>query len=141
MPLTNSEIKIGIVAYLDVAKLNSDAAVTKPSSLATRNGPFVCFATKGQVSAWVEISTQHREERLEIKREWRKGGAGAWLTDKQYVNDGSSSYVGPKGSFVLASVGVDKFNAATRPRVATDGIKAVLEEVTSRGGPLIAGGT
>jgi hypothetical protein len=141
MPLTNAEIKVGIVAYLDVEALNSDSSVTKPSSLATRNGPFVCFATKGQESAWVEISTQYREERLEIEKAWRKGGAGAWLSEKQYVNDGSSSYVGPKMSFVAASVGVDKFTATTRPRVSPDGTKAILEEVTSRGGPIITAGT
>ncbi len=137
MSLTNAEIKAGVVAYFDVAKLNADPAVSKPQSLATRNGPFVCFATNDQSSAWVEVSTQYRDERLPIKDEWRKSGSGAWKTKPQYFNDGKSSYADPKASFVAAAVGVDNFTAANRPRVTDDGVAAILAEVIVRDGPLI----
>ena len=134
MALSSAQIRPGIVAYLDAAALNADAAVVKPVSPTTRNGPFLCFARSGQMSGWAPISTQHRDERLLISQEWRVSGGGSWQQDDQYLNDGSTTYVGPNASFIAAATATDKFDAATRPRVLPAGVTAVVGEIQARGG-------
>jgi len=140
MPLTSAQIKVGVVAYLEVGVLHADNQIKQPPSPAPRDGPFVCFATSGQLSAWTEISTQAKDGRLELKAEWRKSGAGSWLTDAQYINDGRTTYIGPKSSFVAASQSKDKFQAQSRPRVTLEGVAAVVQAVRARGGNTLEAG-
>lgn len=134
MPIAISEIVPGAVAYFDVTILNRDPTVTKPASVTTRSGPFLCFAVNGDVSGWAPISTQWNKDRVLIERAWRSGGSDKWLAEDQYLNDGSTTYVGPHAAFVTASQTQDKKTPATRPRVEADGIAAVIEEVRRRGG-------
>jgi len=134
MALTLKEVQPGIVAYFDVSVLNGSQTVRKPASPTSRNGPFVCFAVVGDCSAWAPISKEYRSERVEIKKQWRLAGGGAWKKSDQYLNDGSTTYVGPSKAFVEAAAVVDTYNASGRPRVAPDGVAAIIAEVRSRNG-------
>jgi hypothetical protein len=134
MPLSAAEIRPGVVAYLNAASLNIDPAVSRPQSPTPRNGPFLCFAVNGSNTGWTPISNQVRAERLLIEPAWRLGGGDAWQHTDQYLNDGATTYIGPKASFVTAAATTDKYNAQGRPRVSAAGVAAVLQEVQAQGG-------
>lgn len=136
MVLTLPEIVPGVVAYFDHKALNGDPHVVKPASPATHSGPFLCFAVTKDATGWASITNEQREDakRIEIKKEWRSGGMGKWLSEGQFLNDGSTTYVGPNASFVTASRVQDRVSARQRPRVLKEGIDAVLAEITRRGG-------
>jgi hypothetical protein len=134
MPITIAEIVPGAVAYFDVDVLNGDPTVTQPASETTRSGPFLCFAVNGNTSGWAAVSTRWNKDRIRIERAWRSGGADKWLAEDQYLNDGSTTYVGPHDAFVAASRIQDKKTPATRPRVEPDGVAVVAAEVQRRGG-------
>jgi hypothetical protein len=134
MPITTAEIRPGIVAYLSATALNADITVQQPVNPTTRNGPFLCFAVNGDQTGWAPITGQHRVDRLEILAHWRTGGTPAWLQTDQYLNDGDTTYVGSKASFVAASQATDTLTMANRPKVTRQGVAAVLAEVRAKGG-------
>jgi hypothetical protein len=134
MPLKLNEIVPGIVAYFDVSLLNRHSDLKQPASPTPRDGPFVCFAAVDGASAWAPISQQYRPERLLIKRAWRLGGNGAWISEEQYLNDGRTTYVGASQVFVEAAMRIDKCSAPNRPQVAPEGVAAIIAEVHKRRG-------
>jgi hypothetical protein len=132
-------IRVGIVAEFDVAILNDDAEVDKPASPATRDGPFLCVESAGDLSVWVEITTQQnrQRQRFPIERRWRSGGTWPWLNKDQYLNDGATTYRGPAHSFQSAAneTGRDRYGGQQRrPQVSPEGVQAVREEIERCGG-------
>ena len=136
MALSLNEIVPGVVAYFDHKALNTGPGVVKPASPATISGPFLCFAVGKDTSGWAPLTTEQREDdrRIEIRKEWRSGGMGKWLTEAQFLSDGSTTYVGPNAAFVSASTIQDRVSTQQRPRVLKAGVDAVLAEIKTRGG-------
>lgn len=73
----------------------------EPSDLPDESRPFVCVGHRNGISQWAEITTESREERLEIAENWRTWQDGdsahkptaRWKRDIQYIN--SAVFEGP----------------------------------------------
>lgn len=125
----------GIVLDLDVDCLNRDNGVQKPNFPTDRSGPFLCYCVVGEKSCWAPLTTQHRDERLELKLEWRRCNAAksTWLTRRQFLNDGRTVYCGLSSVFCKAA-SVDKISNGLLRCVTSDGIAAVRVEIERRRG-------
>lgn len=138
MPLTEAEITPGVVAFFSVQALNSDNQIIKPTAPTTRNGPFVCFETNNNNSAWTPLTKIPREERLEIKKEWRLGGSRSWQTTVHYLNDGATTYTGTNKAFVAAATSADTYEPEKRRYIATDGVEEIRTRIKIRGGSFLS---
>jgi hypothetical protein len=142
MPLAPEEIAPGAVAYFRVTVLNADEQLVRPEHRTPRDGPFLCFQSDGEWSAWTPLTTQgppERPERLKIRDEWKLHGSSEWQKTAQYLTDGRNSYVGPDASFVAAAAHELTFTAPVRrPCVTADGVDAVVQEVRARGGATLS---
>lgn len=137
MPLLDSEIQAGCVAYFDITTLNADTRVSRPRCPTTRPSPFVCFESANDRSAWAPITTQFRKERLFLDPLWRVGGSKQWRTDHLYLNDGACTYVGTNAAFVDSAATETPFMKISRPRLTADGVAAVVAEVRQRRGTML----
>lgn len=142
--LTNDEIRLGLVAYLEEDVLRSSMAVTWYEGKGWTHGeperrPFVCFELNEGQCKWAPVTTQARTgggtgyRRVELLREWRSGGDKAcydnqWIGKHQYLMDGAKYFVGPIAVFIDASKN-ECSSPATRALLNNDGIKAIRAEV------------
>jgi hypothetical protein len=133
MSLHEREIREGVVAYFDPAKLNSDPRIQSTNE-AEKQRPYVCFCVSKGRSAWAPLTSRHRPERIEIRPAWRFGGTSAWKKQSYYLNDGKNTCVGDNQAFVDAASQTDKYKPETRQKVAAEGIAAIKAEVKSRHG-------
>jgi len=138
MPLTFREVRAGVIAYLDYLILREHPEVDHGDSNINRDGPFLCVQVYQERSCWIPITTQFREERLLIKREWRSGGSPKFRSAELYVNDGLNTFVGPTSAFVEAGQAEIRFTTHQRPSVSAAGLAAVIAEIHKQGGPLAA---
>ena len=127
--LAPNELQAGLVAHLDQTMLTNDPAVldTYPQR-DTELRPFVCVAVDGDTSTWAPLTSTFRRERLRIEDAWRTGGIDMWRDRVCFLNDGANTYSGPNTSFMAASV-QELTDAATRSRMALDGVEAVVAEI------------
>lgn len=138
MPLQQTEIQPGVVAYFDAAALNADPDVSASGDPVTRTGAgnqFVCYRVDGDTSWWAPTTTQHRSERLQIDPAWVTFGNARLQAGDVYLQDGKNTYMGPSEPFVCAAAGEMSF-ARGRPVLNDDGIQAVIRVVRERGGQL-----
>ena len=127
-----SEIKVGLVSYLDQTMLSKDKRVldTYPQEY-TEIRPFVCVAVNLPKSTWVPLSSTSRPERIQIKAEWRLGGIPMWRDRECYINDGANVYIGFNGAFVDASTN-EQTDSKTRSQMLDEGVTAVLAEIENQ---------
>ncbi len=138
--MKESDIFVGVVAYMDVETLNNDPRIEVPVSPVPRNGPFVCIRMIGRTSVWAHlVGRQPRYDyRLEIPTKWRFGGTDLWRTSPGcFLGDGATTYTGPNEAFVHAARG-DKYYIGRRiytpPRISMEGVQAILGVVAMRTG-------
>lgn len=134
LPLVESDVRPGAVAYFGVAVLHRLDDVAQPRFPTTRDGPFVCFAARARRSAWSPLTTQSRPDRIRIPNAEVSGGVAYWKEKDLFLNDGATTYVGPNESFIRASQGVDDYPAAARPQFSAKALAAVRVAVARRGG-------
>ena len=126
------EIEPGLVAFMDPAVFAADGRVSHTKDPPTsRRGPFVCVSVDHEISEWMPITTEARQERLAIRREWRTGGHPQWLGDSQYLNDGANVWRGPLDAFVEASR-QDLTERANRAWVSIDGLAEIHAEAEAQ---------
>ncbi|HEX8988151.1 MAG TPA: hypothetical protein VF816_09320 [Rhodocyclaceae bacterium] len=136
--LRDNEIAVGIVAYFDPNILtNPGMGITPSNSQLNRAGPFVCVQIEGTQSAWCEITSAYRPERVEILPEWRRGGSWNWNNNAQYINDCRTPYLGPTASFIQAAAAEIDFTTCARPSVTQEGIQVILTQIQLLGGQLL----
>ncbi len=138
MPLTEAEIKLGAIAYFDVAVLNPDAAVTKsgdPVQRSASGNQFVCYKVENSQSYWAPLTGTERIERLRIQPQWVAKSYGALAAGKVFLQDGKNTYHGPNNSFLAAAQAEQPFFKG-RPCVLPPGLEAITSVVASRGGAL-----
>lgn len=136
MPLLRYEIRTGVVAILDSARLcESDEISYSGLNPEFRVGPFVCLQTNAEQSAWLSLTTRHdcHYQRLELKPEWRLDGSDLWRSRAQFVNDVRHVFVGPTRIFLFAGEKEYSYRIHKRPRISAVGVKAILEEMDKYG--------
>ncbi|MFA7332445.1 MAG: hypothetical protein WC326_15355 [Candidatus Delongbacteria bacterium] len=104
MPVTEAEIQVGLVVYLDQQRLQGRRDVW--ATLGSRRikvRPHVCVAVEGDLSAWTPLTSRWRSERLAISAGWRVGGDRAWRGGRSYLYDGACVVVGPRAAMAEAS--------------------------------------
>lgn len=136
MTLAEDEIEPGAVAYFEADAISRDDRVDKPVP-PSRTGPCVCVQAANGRSVWSPLTTQFRKERLLIAQPWRLEGSQKWQNDNIYLNDGANTYVGPDQAFVDAAKDETPFTVINRPRIADDGVKAIIKEIEKRHGKLL----
>lgn len=125
MSLELGDFVAGTIGYLEHQKLNNDARVSKPPSLVTRTGPFVCISASSSESTWIELTTKQsagRRRRFELQPEWILNKYGLWLASRVFVNE--SVYSGRNEAFMEASQAEWEFSRG-RPRLTTGGLYAL----------------
>lgn len=137
MPLTESEVVVGNVAYFDHEVLIREPEIDRDDDNINRPGPFVCVQVKDSDSVWCAITTEWKFKRLMIEPAWRTGGTPKWRSDPQYLNDGLSTYLGSTKAFLRAAAAERSFAPFVRPGISAAGIVAILEEIERQGGPLL----
>ena len=138
MPLLRYEIRTGVVAILDPARLcESDAISYSGLNQEFREGPFVCLLTNGEQSAWLSLTTRHGcgFQRLELKPEWKLDGSDLWRSKPQFVTDVRYAFVGPNRIFMFAGEKEYSYRIHKRPRISALGVEAILEEMDKYGMP------
>jgi hypothetical protein len=140
MPLLETEIAPGVVAYFDHELLLREPEVERNDDAIDRPGPFVCIQVEGARSVWCAITSRHRPERLPIASSWREAGGPSWRVGDAFLVDGLNTYVGPSAAFVRAAAAERPFYPHLRPRISTEGIAAIIEEVRRQGGPVLVAG-
>jgi hypothetical protein len=132
-PIEPDEVQPGLVAFLNVDVLAADDRVvnTKDPRRGIRAGPFICLSARDEVSQWTQITTEERQERVEIRPDWRRGGHPQWLRDPQYLQDGANVWRGPLEVFVAASH-EELTDQTTRAWVTEEGLRAIVEEVVAQ---------
>ena len=83
---------------------------------------------------WSNLTTIFRQERLYIDRSWRIDGSQKWRNGDQYLSDGAATYKGSNEAFVNAASGETPFTTIDRPKVTTQGVQKILDEIQERGG-------
>jgi len=127
--LAPGEVRPGLVAHLDQTRLTNDASVLdRHPQRDTEPRPFVCVCVNGGQSTWAPLTSTFRRERLKIEAAWRTGGIDMWRDRVCYLNDGANTYSGPDSSFLAASA-EELTDAATRSRMAAEGVAAVKAEI------------
>ena len=137
MALRLEDIFVGAVAYFDDQLLLAEVEIDGGGTTLDRPGPFACVQVKGSSSVWIPITGESRLERLLIKAEWRQHGSDKWKEDDQFVNDGLNTFLGPNDAFVRAGAKESPFKMYRRPRISSEGVVAILEEIDKQGGPLL----
>jgi hypothetical protein len=136
MPLMLNEIVPGAVAILDPRLLLEQPDVKHSSDdIPFRSGPFLCVQVKDGSSAWLNITTKkdRRGLRLELLTEWRLDGSKIWRSGPQYIHDVRKPFVGPNEAFVIAGANERHHRSHRRPRVAPEGVAAVVAEMQKYG--------
>lgn len=138
--MRESDIFVGVVAYMDVGILNRDPRVLKPESEVPRNGPFLCLRVVGTGGLWAPLVGRQlgNGKRLEIPPEWRSAGTDIWRSAPNcFLGDGATTYYGPHTSFARAAH-IDQYYRGSRkyapPRISMEGVQAVRAVVQKRGG-------
>jgi len=144
-PLTEAEVQVGLVAYLDEQPLRNHPDVRWFNGRGSYHGPpavrpFVCSAVDAGSCQWTpltrEESTGSGYGRARILPAWKSGGTSAchgneWLAEDSYLVDGANIYEGPVEPFVLASH-AECTSPATRARVNADGTRRIEAEVAKQ---------
>ena len=117
--LTEAEMVVGVVAYLDPAMLDADPMVLAPASPTEGRRPFVCIGRAGKLSAWMALTSQAGPNRshLAIPTAVRRRGRGVWRTGPSFANKVFATYIGPHASFIGAAAHEDDFDAEDRPGI------------------------
>ncbi|MDP1587179.1 MAG: hypothetical protein Q8M07_05525 [Prosthecobacter sp.] len=132
MQLTEAEIAVGLVAYLDEAVLYQDPRIFCTSPQPSREvRPFICFRVEDGVSQWTPVTTQFKAFRLFLEPAWRWGGGRAWRQERCYLTDGANVYIGPHAAFCTASE-AENSRPRERAHLSADGVAAVLAVVEQR---------
>ena len=145
--LDSSEIRPGIVAYLEESVLRSSDKVAWFCGKGSAHGPperrpFLCVSAQNHECTWVPITTEPKSgagyKRLKLISTWRSGGDDAcfgnqWIKLNQYLVDGANMYSGHFSEFIDASV-----NECTTPKsrslLSNKGIASVLAEIKRQEG-------
>ena len=105
MPLSETEIVPGAIAYFDANMLNDDTRVTKfgdPVARAGSGNQFVCYKVAGDRSFWAPLTATWRKERLRIEAAWVTTGYDPLAVGDVFLQDGKNTYVGPHEAFVVS---------------------------------------
>ena len=132
MALGIDDVRPGIVAYMSAKLLYEDLSVVRdPFINDFKEGrPYLCVSVTGDTSVWLPITTQDPfGGRLLLRREWRFGGSGRWLSGSHYIQALTRTFSGPTASFVAASQPCDVVPRWNRPRLSQAGLDAVLDAI------------
>ena len=139
MPLTDSEVLVGVVAYFTIDALRAEPAIERRGgSPDAKPRPFVCYAISPDGKTfWTPLSTQKTQNaRNSIPSGAIVNATGRFVTDTVLVTDGLHTYSGPATSFAKLSNAADRYHAGNRVSVKQEGIEAALRAVTERAGQL-----
>jgi hypothetical protein len=131
-----NEIVPGAVAIFETELLLNHPDVKHSSDdIPFRSGPFLCVQVKDGSSAWLNITTKkdRRGLRLELLTEWLLDGSEIWRRGPQYIHDARKPFVGPNQAFVIAGANELPHRPHRRPRVAPEGVAAVVAEMQKYG--------
>lgn len=126
---TAPEFSPGLVLWLDQQMLMDDPQVLE--TLPQHHGnmrPFLCVEVDGDRSTWTPLTSQYRDERLEIEWTWRSGSGDEWRVGETYLNDGANTYTGPNTSFEAASH-AERTTPSNRAGISPTGVDAVRAEI------------
>lgn len=117
--LTEREIIVGVVAYLDPAILDADPMVLAPASPTDGRRPFVCVGRSGSLSAWMALTTKPGPGRshFPIPISVRRRGRGVWCTGPSFVNKQFATYIAPSANIIAAAAQEDEYGPEERPGI------------------------
>lgn len=137
MPLAESEIVKGAIAYFDVSVLHADEEVIVTGDPVVRDtltgNQFVCYDAGGGLAFWAPLTATWRKERLRIESSWVENGYGPLAEGKVFLQDGKNTYSGPVKTFISAAA-LEEPIVGARPTVREIGVGKIVAVVRQRGG-------
>jgi hypothetical protein len=136
MTLSDQDIVPGAIAYFDALALTALPSVKVSGDPVDRPGlenPFVCYEVRGERCAWAPLTGTFKTDRLRIEANWVSSDFGPLGGGEVFLQDGETTYTGPKSAFQSAASSEPPFREE-RPRVSSEGLEMIHKEIAERGG-------